>query len=191
MNKSLTGVSLAIALLAGETRAEDTKQAPVWLDSAPLAKRNVVLPLDGGALVRVDVLGERLFRVRHSKTKQWTESALNRYGVFPTVFPEVAFEQTEAAGVYTLATKQAKLTISRKDGATTLVAADGKALTQHAAPVYQTNGGYDLRFTLTKDERLYGLGDVSRENIMRRGGVYEFWKSRWPAGSKDTPSVAP
>ncbi|MCY2994265.1 MAG: DUF5110 domain-containing protein [Planctomycetota bacterium] len=175
MNKALTCLSLAVALLASEVGAEDANKAPVWPDSAPLAKRNVVLTLDGGAFVRVDVLGERLFRIRHSQTKQWTESALNRYGVFPTAFPEVAFEQTEAADVYTLATKQAKLTISRKDGATTLAAADGKALTQHAAPVYQTNGGYDLRFTLTKDERLYGLGDVSRENIMRRGGVYEFW----------------
>jgi hypothetical protein len=48
MNKSLTGVSPAIALLAGETRAEDTKQAPVWLDSAPLAKRNVVMNLNRG-----------------------------------------------------------------------------------------------------------------------------------------------
>ncbi len=28
---------------------------------------------------------------------------------------------------------------------------------------------------LAKDERIYGLGDVSRENIMRRGGVYEIW----------------
>ena len=74
-----------------------------------------------------------------------------------------------------IATKQAKLTISRKDGAVALASADGKTLTQHAAPVYQTGGAYDLRFSLAKDERLYGLGDVSRENIMRRGRAYELW----------------
>jgi len=126
-------------------------------------------------LVRVDVLGERLFRIRHSKTKQWTESALNRYGVLTAAFPEVAFEHTEANGVHTLVTKQARLTISGKDGTITLAAADGKPLTQQAAPVYEAQRGYDVRFTLAKDERLYGLGDVSRENVMRRGGVYEFW----------------
>lgn len=42
-------------------------------------------------------------------------------------------------------------------------------------PVYENNAGYDLRFAMAKDERIYGLGDVSRDNIMRRGGVYEFW----------------
>ena len=53
--------------------------APSWL--TPLTKRNLVVALEGGASVRVDVLGERLFRVRHAKTGQWTESALNRYGI--------------------------------------------------------------------------------------------------------------
>ena len=35
--------------------------------------------------------------------------------------------------------------------------------------------GYEVRFPLTKDERVYGLGDVSRDNIQRRGGRYEIW----------------
>lgn len=166
----LTGV-----LFLSESNAGELGKTSGWPDSAPLTKRNLVFALDGGAWVRVDVLGERLFRIRHSKTGKWTESALNRYGIFTTVFPEVAFEQSQANGGYTLATKQARLAISRKDGAVTLAAVDGKPLTQQTAPVYEVNGGYDVRFTLTKDERLYGLGDVSRENIMRRGGVYEFW----------------
>ena len=175
MNRLLDCLLLVGVLLAGVARSEDAKESPAWPDSAPLTKRNQVFALDGGAFVRVDVLGERLFRIRHGKTKQWTESALNRYGIFTPVFPEVAFEQTEANGVATIATRQAKLTIRREDGAIALVAADGKVLTQQAAPVYQAKGGYDLRFALTEDERLYGLGDVSRENVMRRGGAYECW----------------
>ena len=175
MNRILLCLCLAGALLTSEVRADDSHKARGWPDSAPLTKRNVVFTLDGGALVRVDVLGERLFRIRHSKTGQWTESGLNRYGVFATVFPEVAFEQAEAGGVCSLITKEAKLTVSRKDGAIALAAADGKALTRQAAPVYEAGGGFDVRFTLTKEERLYGLGDASRENIMRRGGVYELW----------------
>lgn len=145
------------------------------IDSAPLTKQSVVAKLDNGAFVRVDVLGDQLFRIRHSKTGQWTQSGLNRYGIFTTDFPEIAFEQTEDGNVSTLATKQAKLTIHRKDGALSLATADGNVRTQQIAPVYESNGGYDVRFALAKDERIYGLGDVSRENIMRRGGVYEFW----------------
>ena len=124
--------------------------------------------MDSGALVRVDVLSPRLFRIRHSRTKQWTESGLNRYGILNSVFPEVAFEQKEAGGVSSIVTQQAKLIVSRKDGSLTLAAADGKAIAEQAAPVDQANAGYEVRFALAKEERIYGLGDVSRENIMRR-----------------------
>ena len=165
---------LAGCLLAGQGGAAELKPA-AWLDSAPLTRQSVILPWDGGAFVRVDVLGERLFRIRHSKTRQWTESGLNRYGVFSKTYPAVTFEQTEGNGVDTLTTRQAKLTLSRKDGTMTLATAAGKALTRQRAPIYETGGGYDLRFELTKDERIYGLGDSSRENMMRRGGVYEIW----------------
>lgn len=175
MNKFSTYLFLAVALFINEGKADDSGKALVWPDSAPLTKRNVVLNLNGGASVRVDILGERLFRIRHSKTAQWTESGLNRYGIFTNVLPEVNFEKTEANDIYTLTTKQAKLVINRKDGGITLTSSDGKVLTQQSAPVYENNANYDLRFSLTKDERIYGLGDVSRANIMRRGGVYEFW----------------
>ena len=166
---------LAGVVFAGQARSEEAKPSPVWLDSAALTKQNLVIALGDGGSVRVDVLGERLFRVRYGKTGKWTESALNRYGVFANVFPEVAFERTEAGGVTTIATKQARLTVNGKDGAVVLADADGKPITEQAAPKFETNAGYDVRFTLAKDERLYGLGDVCRDNVMRRGGSYEIW----------------
>ena len=175
MNRTPIYLALLSALLVGAVRAEDARKATFWPDNAPLGKRNLVFALDSGALVRVDVLSPRLFRIRHSKTKQWTESGLNRYGILNSVFPEVAFEQKEAGGVSSIVTQQAKLTVSRKDGSLALAAADGKAIAEQAAPVYQANAGYEVRFALAKEERIYGLGDVSRENIMRRGGVYEIW----------------
>jgi alpha-glucosidase (family GH31 glycosyl hydrolase) len=162
-------------LLVSKGLAADAPKTPVWLDSSPLARQNVVLTLDDGARVRVDVLGERLFRVRFSKTGEWTESALNRYGILGRVFPETTFQQAEAEGVYSIATKQARLTVHRADGAVALAMGDGAPLVQHESPIYETNGGYTIRWALAKEERLYGMGDVSRENIMRRGGTYEFW----------------
>ena len=174
MNRPLVHLLVASVLIAGHGRTLGSDKPSGWPDSAPLTRQNVILALDGGAHARVDVLGPQLFRVRYSKTGQWTESALNRYGILTAGFPEVAFEQAQTNGVYTIRTKQAKLTI-RKDGSMSLAAADGKALSEQTAPVFETNGGYSLRFRLAKEERLYGLGDVSRENIMRRGGAYELW----------------
>ena len=175
MNKLLRGFLCTSALLTTASSAAEPKKAPVWADTAPLTKQSVVLLLDGGAFVRIDVLGEQLFRIRHSKTKAWTESGLNRYGIFARAFPEVAFKMVEANGVSTLVTNGAKLGIHHKDGAVSLSAGDGRPLTQQASPVYQAGGGYNVRFSLAPEERLYGLGDVSRENVMRRGGVYEIW----------------
>ncbi len=175
MNRLAICFVLSCTFLSGEARSEDAGKSPIWLDSSPLGPQNLVFDLGNGAAVRVDVLGERLFRIRHSKTGQWTESALNRYGILNAAFPEVAVQRTEADGIVTLATGQAKLNVNRKDGTVALATADGKTLTELASASFEPRGGYDLRFALTTDERLYGLGDVSRENVMRRGGVYEFW----------------
>ncbi|MDD4789362.1 MAG: glycoside hydrolase family 31 protein, partial [Pirellulales bacterium] len=175
MNTLTVCLCFTVAVLAGGAPSPDSKQPAGWPDSTPLAKQNLIFGLEQGGFVRVDVLGERLFRVRHSKTRQWTESALNRYGVFNAAFAGVAFEQSETGGVHMVATKQARLSVSGKDGAVALADGEGKPLTQQAAPVYEAGGGYDIRFTLAKEERVYGLGDVSRENIMRRGGIYEIW----------------
>ena len=112
MRFAATVISVFTAVI-GAVGAAESNAVPVWADTAPLAKQNVVFALDGGASVRVDVLGPRLFRVRHSKTGKWTESALNRYGVLASAFPETAFERTEAGGVCTLTTGQASLTVDR------------------------------------------------------------------------------
>ena len=175
MNRLVICLVLSCTFLGSVARSEDADKSPVWLDSAPLGPQNVVLDLGDNEAIRVDVLDERLFRIRHSKTGLWTESALNRYGILNAAFPKVAVQRTEADGIVTLATRQARLSVNRKDGTVALATSDGKTLTEQASVSYQPRGGYDFRFTLAADERLYGLGDVSRENVMRRGGVYEFW----------------
>ncbi len=176
LKTSFAGVLItAMAVAAGTLSASETNAAPVWVDTAPLTRQNVVVMLEDGASVRVDVLGPQLFRVRHSKTGAWTESALNRYGVFAAAFPETPFQRTEAGGLISLATAQATLTVSRKDGSVALATADGKEQTRQAAPAYAAGGGYDVRFSLAKDERIYGLGDSNRDTVMRRGGVYDLW----------------
>jgi len=176
MKKDSLSLSLSVLMWALTGRSATTNNATCWLDNKPLAKQNVVCTLEDGSFVRVDVLGERLFRVRHSKKPQWTESALNRYGILTATFPATTFQRTEADGAYILATAQAKLSVARKGGMVALSAPGGKSwVRQTTAPALTASNGYDVRFALEKDERLYGLGDVSRENLMRRGKAYECW----------------
>ncbi len=175
MNKTLTLLCFITLAFTCHGATDTPVHTDGWPDAAPLTKRTVVVNVEGGASVRVDVLGEKLFRIRHSKTGQWTESGLNRYGILAASFPEIAFKQTDGKDELSIGTAQARLVVSHKDGAVRLAAADGKVLTLQEAPRFETRGGYDLRFTMTPEERIYGLGDVCRENIMRRPGVYEFW----------------
>ena len=88
-------------------------------------------------------------------------------GVFAAAFPDAAFERTETATGCTLATGQAQLSVSRKDGSVMLAAADGTALTRQIAPVYQAGGRYDLS---TPDELLHRQNDAvekSRTSVVR------------------------
>jgi len=133
MNLLAVGSVLITTLLAADCPAGNVAPTPAgWLDSAPLTKQSVILPLSYGARVRIDVLGDRLFRIRHAKNGQWRESALNRYGILACTLPEVAFEQSVAEGVHTLSTGQARLAISLKNGTVTLSGAGGKPLVEHA-----------------------------------------------------------
>jgi len=171
-------VLILLSLLLGSFTANcaSTTNTSGWLDSRPLTGQSAVLTLEDGTFVRVDVLGERLFRFRHSKVSRWTESALNRYGILATAFPTPNVQRSETESAYFLATAQAKVSVTRKDGQVTLSDPKGKSWVRQAtAPALTASNGYDVRFSLEKGERLYGLGDVNRENLMRRGGVYECW----------------
>jgi len=176
MKKQTVAFFLAVLLWTVAGRGEPTAPATCWFDNKPLTGQDAVFKLDDGSFVRVDVLSERLFRIRHSKTQQWTESALNRYGILATNVSVTAIQRTEADGSCILSTAQARLSVTRKGGKVALSAPNGKEwVRQTAAPALTASKGYDIRFGLEKGERLYGLGDVSRENLMRRGKAYEFW----------------
>ena len=41
--------------------------------------------------------------------------------------------------------------------------------------VKHVGAGFEIRFPLKKETRVYGLGDVSRDNIQRRPGTYEIY----------------
>ena len=87
MRKTLPVLCLILSTARAQPAAAERAG---WPDPAPLTKSSTVIALENGTFVRVDVLGERLFRVRQAPTTNWTESALNRYGILATNLPPAA-----------------------------------------------------------------------------------------------------
>ena len=153
----LCGVALsALTLSAG------------WKDQRPVGENSLVVGYDGCDM-RIDVLATNLFRVRVAKDGAWTESGMNRYGILKRDWPAVKAEHSPTA----LKTSAAEVSVDSATGTLrfrSLVSAANLAI-----GVKLVGKGYELRFPLADGERVYGLGDVSRENIQRRPGKYEIW----------------
>ena len=160
------GLALATAASVGWAR-------PVWRAAQPDAQ-SVVFALGDGASLRVDVLAENLFRVRRSWTNEngkavWTESGMNRYGILRGDWPKVAFTR-EKDGVRTAAARVAVDAAGGTLRVKSLVSAADLTVAPRAA-----GKGYAISFSLAKGERIYGLGDASRDNLMRRGHRFDVW----------------
>lgn len=140
-------------------------------DERALTEQTVVFKIGDGSSLRVDVLTERLFRVRQTAGSRWTESGMNRYGILTETFPAVSYESDGAGRIKTAC---ACLTVDLSDGKVSLEDASGNVVEKmSASPRHE--GMCKLSFSLVDDELIYGLGDSNRENIMRRGEAYEIW----------------
>lgn len=150
-----------------------TQARPLWRAAAPNAQ-SVVTRLGDGTDLRVDVLADNLFRVRKSWTNAnnaaiWTESGLNRYGILKETWPAAAFTHTGG----TVATTAAELSVDAAQGTLRLKSRISAA---DVAIAPRTVGkGFAISFRLAKDERIYGLGDSGRDNLMRRGHRFDLW----------------
>ena len=128
-----------------------------------------------GALLRVDVLGPRTFRLRLQSNGESAESALVRYGILHVEGdPEVTAEVIDEPVQVTLATAEATLIVSRTDGAFTLTRPDGGTLTRTTTPP-RSGEGFEVSLALAGGEMLYGLGDVTRDRIQKRGYRTQMW----------------
>ena len=103
----------------------------------------VAAALSATAEIKVEKLGDDLWRVRMSRDGKWPESGMNRYGVFADL---PAIETSDSLGALKV-----------------------KPSVRHVGD------GFEIRFPLKKGTRVYGLGDVSRDNIQRRPGTYEVY----------------
>jgi len=137
---------------------------------------SVTLRVESGGFVRVEVIGEWIFRIQLSRDGQFKDAALLKYGIVRGSWPKVRFELQETGDGWQIRTSGAQLSVSKYDGRIVLKDAKGQILLREAVPG-QANGPAGLRaeFELSDEERLYGLGDESREGIQKRGHRAKMW----------------
>lgn len=129
--------------------------------------------LKNGTLLHVEAVSERTFRVR-IYDRYDRESGMNRYGfILNRPAPEVTVREEDDTLI--VATAQAVLRVSKITGEMSLTDAAGKKLLSSLNAPVSGHDGWQAGFTLSAEERIYGLGDVTRERIEKSGFATEMW----------------
>ncbi|RKN86335.1 TIM-barrel domain-containing protein [Paenibacillus ginsengarvi] len=110
------------------------------------------------------------FRIRGKARGDFAESTLHRYGILRKTDLTVTVETEETEYMYIMRTEQTSLHIGRADGSITFRGAGKERLPLTVSGLtIGAEGGFDIRFTLTEGERLYGLGNAVPDRLQLRG----------------------
>lgn len=133
--------------------------------------------LTDGSTLRVDVLAPHTFRIRLRHDGVFEPPALVRYGVLDVdAAPTEVTREEQETGDITFRTAEAVLSVAPTTGQLTLARADGTVLTRDVEPPWsEPERGFGAALALAEGERLYGLGDVTRERIQKRGTRALMW----------------
>lgn len=119
--------------------------------------------------MRIQVLAPDMFRIRLCDRDDFPEQPLVRYGIVQLPKHAVAFSVAEEEETVTIRTDKAVLRACRSSGHVTLSYLHQSLSINHF--VLDAEGGIGAEFSLSPDERFYGLGDDSRETLMKRGRI--------------------
>ena len=129
-----------------------------------------IVNLAGGARLRYQPLAEGLVRLSFTKAPEFAEPLLNRYRFLKDDWPPVAASLTEDPLFSSIRAGGLTAAIDRMTGC---IGIAGQAeLHLDPEPGY---AGFALSIPLLPGERLFGLGDESRESIMKRGRRAVIW----------------
>ena len=134
------------------------------------ARTTFDVTLGQGGVMRIQAITPGVFRIRLGGDGSFAEPGLIRYGIVRNDWPALEVEVEQTDGEITLQTEQAALVVSKRDGRVALHDACGQVVVRDAAaPQSGPEPGFEVAFELGPDERLYGLGDETRDRLQKRG----------------------
>lgn len=138
--------------------------------------RHIELQLSNGTYMRIMPIASRTFRIRLSESRQFAETPLVRYGIVKGEEDAVEFAISEDGEFVSIAIAWAMLTVNKRDGSVALRKPNGELLTSNPIPPWSNRTkGFGAEFLLSDEEKLYGLGDVTRDRIEKRGHRFDMW----------------
>lgn len=134
--------------------------------------------LSDGTCVGIELLEEGVFRVRASCGGSFVEPLLTRYNVLRTDWepmPSAAVDTETAcsvvAGAYRATVGKCEHELCFFGSSVLRIALSGAQGGRYGG------SGFRMDIRLSDDERLYGLGDETRDRIMKRGHRADLWQS--------------
>jgi alpha-glucosidase (family GH31 glycosyl hydrolase) len=131
--------------------------------------------LGTGGVVRIEAVTPHVLRLRLKPDGEFPEPALVRYSILEQSGAAVECSVHEGPDAVAIATEGARLSIRRADGAFAFADAEGRALTESAGAPWSGPEGFGAELKLRDDERLYGLGDETRDRLNKRGHRARMW----------------
>lgn len=129
------------------------------------------LKLANGNFMRVDFISPSIFRIRLDNNEaSFPDGGMARYGIVDAQCRNFAVKEVQGKERDCFSTGEAGLTVDLRNGKATLLDKAGKKLLcSDKAPKSSMPGGFEISFKLSKDAKLYGMGDESRDRLQRRG----------------------
>ena len=131
--------------------------------------------LESKEKLRVYIIKKNVFRVRHYGNNDSKESSLIRYGIVKSDWEGVEYTVKDNTESFVISTDEASIEINKNSGSVNLYDKEMRVLTRNAGPLLSAKTGFSIDFDLGKDEKIYGLGDETRERLQKRGYKANMW----------------
>ncbi len=139
-------------------------------------KDDTEIKLSNGGVVRIEALSPYIFRFRLAGDGHFVEPGVIRYGVFPGAKARSTAKVKKAKGRVLIQTDGAAIEIAEADGTFVFYDAGGKCLVRSASvPQNMPRRGFSAELAIGPQEKFYGLGDVCRDRLNKRGHRAEIW----------------
>jgi len=139
-------------------------------------KKYIDINLKDRGILKLEPVTPYIFRIRLSSDGKFKEPSLIRYGILRNDWDTINFSIDDADESVRLNTEGASILINKSDGRISLYDSDGEMLLKESAsPSSSIDEGFNAEFELRENERLYGLGDETREQVQKRGHSTQMW----------------